>query len=100
MIYFNLLYHAVPLTNFRLMRHPRTCAPTNGVQQPEHSAPLSLPRKNAQAVSPSYAQSKAQINSPQRISWLLVAVSNVARGCFECCTYRVTALGWLKKERR
>ena len=30
--------------------------------------PLSLPRKKAQAVSPSYAQSKAEKNHPQIIS--------------------------------
>ena len=36
------------------MRHPRTCALTNGVQQLAHSAllcPLSLPRKNSVAVT-------------------------------------------------
>ena len=38
--------------------------------------PQSSPQK-AKVVSPSYAQSKAQINYPQRISWLLVTVSNV-----------------------
>ena len=59
-----------------LMCHPCMCAQTNGFQQPVHSCPLSLPRKIAQAVSPSYAQSKAQINYPKRILWLLVAVSN------------------------
>ena len=33
----------------------------------------------AQAVSPSYAQCKAQMNHSQRISWLLVAVSNATQ---------------------
>ena len=41
--------------------------------------PLSLPHKKVQAVSPSYAQSKAQKYHPQRIPWLLVAVSNATR---------------------
>ena len=38
--------------------------------------PLSLPYKKARVVSPSYAQSKAQMNHSQRISRLLVAISN------------------------
>ena len=38
--------------------------------------PLSLPYKKARVVSPSYTQSKAQMNHSQRISRLLVAISN------------------------
>ena len=38
--------------------------------------PQSSPQKKSQVVSPGYVQSKAQINHPQIISWLLV-------GCFE-----------------
>ena len=53
--------------------------------------PLSLPCKKSQAVSPSYAQSKAQINHPQIILWLLVAVLNAT-----CIA--LLAEGWLKKE--
>ena len=40
---------------------------------------LSFPRRKAQAVSASYTQSKAQKDHPQRISWLLVAISNATR---------------------
>ena len=54
---------------------------------------LSLYCKKVQAVSPSYTQSKAQMNHPQRISWLLVAISNAT-----CIAFMV--LGWLKKEER
>ena len=43
------------------------CIVTNGVQQ---LCPLGLLRKKAQAVSPRYAQSKAQINYPQIISYI------------------------------
>ena len=52
----------------------------------------SLPRKKAQAVSPSYAQSKAQKDHLQRISWLMVLVRTL-----HVWSYRVTALGWLKE---
>ena len=55
-----------------LMRHPRTCAPTNDTQQLVCSAPSVFPAKKVQAVSLSYTQSKAQMDHPQRISWLLV----------------------------
>ena len=41
---------------------------TNGVQQPVRSSTLSLPHKKAQVVSPSCAQSKAQMDHLQRIS--------------------------------
>ena len=44
------------------------CALMNGVQQPVRSAPSVFPAKKSQAVNLSYAQSKAQINHPQRIS--------------------------------
>ena len=53
--------------HLRLMCHLRTCVdkwhPTASTL-----CPLSLCHKKAQAVSHSYAQSKTQINHPQRIS--------------------------------
>ena len=52
--------------------------------------PLSLPRRKAQVVSLSYAQNKAQNHYPQRIPL-------ATGGYFECNTYHVTVLGWLKK---
>ena len=68
----------------------------NGVQLLVHSAPC-LPRifyRNVQVVSPSYAQNKAQMDHPQRISWVLV------HGYFEHYMYHVMVLGWSKKEER
>ena len=41
--------------------------------------PLSLPTKTTSSKSQLHAQSKAQMNHPQIISWLLVAVSNATR---------------------
>ena len=71
---------------------PCMCALTNGVQQPVHSAPSVFPaRKLKQYWSPSYAQSKPQMYHPQRIWWLLVAVSNATR-------IALGAIGWLKKK--
>ena len=55
--------------------------------------PLSLPAKK-QVVSPSYAQSNAQKDHPHTENFLTIG------SCFKHYTYRVTALGWLKKERR
>ena len=66
----------VPPTQLQLMCHPCTCALMNGFQQP-----LNLSRKKALAVSPSYAQNKAQMNHPHR---LLVAVSNATRILLRC----------------
>ena len=40
---------------------------------------ISLSRKKAQAASRSYTQSNAQMNHPQRIFWLLLAVLNATR---------------------
>ena len=54
--------------------------------------PSVFPAKKAQAVSPSYAQSKAHMNHLQAENFVTIG------GCFECYTYHVTALGWLKKE--
>ena len=59
-------------------------------QQPACSAPSFFSTKKRS----SYSQSKAQMNHPQRISRLLVAVLNAT------CTYCVMVLGWLKKEER
>ena len=43
---------------------------------------------------PSYTQSKAQMHHPRPENFLTIG------GYFECYTYRVTALGWLKKEEK
>ena len=45
----------------------------------EECASLSLPSKKLHAPSRGHAQNKAQIDNPQRISWLLVAISNATR---------------------
>ena len=53
--------------------------------------PLSLSHKKVQAISPSYAQSKAQKGTfPENF----VTIG----GCFECYMYCVMALGCLKKK--
>ena len=69
-----------------LMRHPCTCVDK---WRPTASTlcPLSLPRKKVQMVSSSYAQSKPQKDHLQRISWLLVAVSNAT--CIALWHYRL-----------
>ena len=41
--------------------------------------PQSSLQESASSISPSYTQSKAQMKHPQRISWLVVAVSNATR---------------------
>ena len=68
-------------------KHPCTCTdkwrPTASTFWPHDQKVLELCH--------SYVQNKAQ-NHNQRIPWLLVAVLNT--------TYRVTVLGWLKKERK
>ena len=51
---------------------------------------LNLPHKQTQVVSPSYTQ----IKSPFPENFLAIG------GCFECYTYHVMVLGWLKKEKR
>ena len=82
----SICYAVAPMHTW-LMSHPRTCAPTNGFQQPVHSAPSVFPAK-VQAVSSSYARSKAQMHHPPE-NFLTI-------GCY--FNYRVMALGWLKKE--
>ena len=80
----------MPPTHLQLMRHSILArAPRNGFQQV--ASTVGLPNKKAQVLSQSHAQNEAQIDHPQRISWLLVAISNATRT-------RVTALGWLKNE--
>ena len=59
-----------------------TCAPINS----QYTLSPQSYHKKAQVVSPSYAQSKAQMNHPQTVG-----------GYFECYTYCIMALGWLKK---
>ena len=51
---------------------------------------LCLTIEKALELCRSYAQNKVQKHHPQRIPWLLVAVSNT--------TLLATALDWLKKE--
>ena len=82
----------MPPTHLQLMHHLRTCAPTNGIQQPEHSAP-SLPRKKS-ASSKSQLHSKQSSNEPPPENFMVIG------GCFKCYTHHVTVLGWLKKEER
>ena len=53
-------------THMQLMRHPLTCALTNSIQQPVHSAPSVFPQKSAGGTS-LYAQSKSQMDRRQRI---------------------------------
>ena len=62
----------------------------NGVQQLIHSAPTI---EKQLELCHSYAQNKAQKHYPKRIPWLLVALSNSN-------TFLITALDWLKKERK
>ena len=80
---------------FVMCRCPRTCgwcvilahAPTNGVQQLVHSAPLIEKRWSYVAVT---LKAKFKMLPPENF---------LATGdCFECNTYHITALGWLKKE--
>ena len=66
-----------------LMRHPSTC--TNEWRSIAGTlCPFSLPRKTAQMVSPSYAQNKDQMDHPQIISLLLVAILNATRIMLQC----------------
>ena len=61
----------------RLMHHPHTCTCINEwCPTASTLCPLGLPRKKAHEASQSYAQKEAQNDHPQRISYLLVAVSN------------------------
>ena len=73
-------------THLQLMHHPSTCTdewhPTANTLCPHD--------RKALEICHSYVQNKAQKHHPQRIPWLLVG--------FERNTYRVTVLGWLKKE--
>ena len=66
-----------------LMCHPSTCA---NEWRPKTSilCPFSLPRKTAQMVSPSYAQNKDQMDHPQIISLLLVAILNATCIMLQC----------------
>ena len=51
-----------------------------------------LPRKKAQAVT------KSKLRSKQSSKGILLENFMTIGGCFECYTYRVMALGCLKKE--
>ena len=65
---------------------------TNGVQQLVHSAPQSSSQKSAGGKS--WLRSKQSSNGPSQGNFLTVG------GYFERYTYRITVLGWLKKEER
>ena len=79
---FQFVTYMVPLMHMQLMHHPRTCASTNGVQQPVHSAPSVSSIKKVQVLSPSYVQSKARMNHPYAENFLAIG------GYFECYTLR------------
>ena len=83
-VLFSICYE-VPPTHLQLMRHSHTCAPMNGIQQPIHSAPQS-----------ESAGGKSQLCSKQSSN---EASENFLTfgGYLGCYTYRVMALGWLKK---
>ena len=76
--------------------HPRPCSyciihahePTNGIQQLIHSAPTIEKRWSYVAVT---LKTKRKSITPEN--------SLSTGGCFECNTYHVTVLGWLKKKR-
>ena len=70
----------------------RMCALTNGVQQPVHSAPQSSPQEGESGKSQLCSRQSSNVPSPDNFMTI--------GGCFECYTYRVTALGWLKKNER
>ena len=80
----------VPLTHLQLMCHPRTCTLTNGFQQPVCSAPSVFPAESASGKS--QLCSKQSSNKPSPENFLTIGV------CFECYTYHVAVLGWMKKE--
>ena len=69
---------------------PIPCAPMNGIQQLAHSLPQSSPQKSASGKSQLHS-GKAR---PIPKNFMTIG------GCFECYTYRVMVLGWLKKEER
>ena len=67
----------------------------DGVQLLVHSAPPpfpNLPRRNVQVHGKSQLRSKRSLNEPSPEKFLSIG------GFFECYTYWVMALGWLKKE--
>ena len=69
-----LFCYAPPPTHLRLIRHPRTYTMTTALK-----------------LCCSYAQTpSAKCTPPDNFL--------TTGGCFECNTYRITALGWLNKE--
>ena len=62
------------------------------VSNSQHTPPLSLSHKKAQVVSLCYRHSNQSSNEPSPDNFMTIG------GCFKRCTYRVMALGWLKKE--
>ena len=78
-------------THLRLVRHPHTCAPMNGFQQPVHTAPSVFCAKKS-ASGTSQLHPKQSSNEPYPENFMTIG------GCFECYTYRIMVLVWLKKE--
>ena len=70
--------------------YPRARAPTNVVQQLNYTH--CLHHRKVLELCRSCAQNQVRNAHPQRISWLLVAVSNAILIALHA------ALGWLKKE--
>ena len=69
-----------------------TCVHGQMASSSQYALPPQSFHKQAQAVSLSYAQSKAGMNHPQK-NWTI-------DGCLECYTYCIMALGWLNKEEK
>ena len=73
MLFFSLFCHTSH--TLVVMCHPSMC--TNEWRSIASTlCPLSLPCQKSQEVSCSYAQNKAQKDHPQKISWVLMAISN------------------------
>ena len=64
----------------------------NGVQQPVRSGPSVFPAKNR--------RSEITVTLKTKLKWTSSDNFLATGGFFERYTYRVTALGWLKKKER
>ena len=78
--------------HLQLMCHPRMCAPTNGFQRPVHSTPSVFAAKSVGGKFQLCSMQNS--NGPSSENFMTIG------GCFECYTYHVTALGWLKKREK
>ena len=81
------LYVVLP-TCMQLMRHPSSMSTNEWHLIASTLCPLSLPHRTVQEIRHSYTAKEIQKAHPEQILWLLVT----------CKTYRVMALGLLKKE--